>query len=117
MLSLESCREHCQLLDLIVSGKADTVIEALPQSDAAGVPETLQNVARDFASLLYSLLIQQMRKATDSEDEEGAVAEGAWDLLGMFMPRAVAGGSNDPLSSYVVNQLRGSNGGLVDEAA
>jgi len=70
--------------------------------------EAMRAVSRDFASVLYSTLWQQMQR-TVGRDEEGeedeSFKEGVQDFVGMFLPRAVAGHSQDPLSRYIYEHL------------
>jgi hypothetical protein len=81
---------------------------AAKSAEAAPQDEALRNVSRDFASLLYSTLWRQMQETTlrEAEDEEEeAVKEGVQDFVGTFLPQAVAGCRQDPLSGYIYEHL------------
>jgi len=119
MLSSGSCSPAPCALDGYLANRADALLGRLASADA-GAPEgqTLKEVARDFASLFYSMLVQQMRKSLGSDDEDaGPVSEGAWDLFTMFLPRAIAGQPGDALTRYVHDHLSVRYGELVNESA
>ena len=80
----------------------------------------LKEVAREFSAVIYGMLVEQMRRTVkdeDAEDDGGAVGQGAEDLLAMFLPRALAGESTDPLTVYILEDLSRNRGVNVDEAA
>lgn len=114
-----SCDGAQSACDRLVSAKAQQAAERLPLSPGQKAdPEQLRSVARDFASLLYTTLIQQMQKTVreESEDDE-PLREGVEGFVSMFLPQAVAGNSQDPLSKYIYEHLSARYGDRVDEQA
>ena len=118
MLSLESCREQFRLLGFLTSDRADGSLQRLTGSQQTGADAGMvAGVARDFASVFYSMLIKQMQQVVRPEGDASAVADGAWSFFGMFLPQAIAGQAADPLARYILGQLAQSCGGAVDEQA
>jgi hypothetical protein len=121
MLNSGSCDGIGPALNSLISERAEELARRLPfRPDQAADPQTLGAVARDFAELFYSLLVQQMQKTVrqEGEDEEEAVVrEGVQDFVGMFLPKAVAGAAQDSLARYIFEHLGSSSGEQVDERA
>jgi len=116
MLSSKSCNPAPWALDGCLANRADALLARLPAADAgAPVGQPLKEVARDFASLFYSILVQQMRRSIGSDEQAGPVSEGAWGFFTMFLPRAIAGQPGDALTRYMHDQLSARYGGIVDE--
>lgn len=116
MLSSRLCNPAPWALDSCLANRADALLGRLPSADAeAPEGQPLKEVARDFASLFYSVLVQQMRKSVGSDEEAGPVSEGAWGFFTMFLPRAITGQPGDALTRYVHDQLSARYGGIVDE--
>jgi len=120
MLSCGSCDAAESALGRLVSARTDqAVAQQVDCSDDEPDAQTLRGVSCDFASLLYSKLVQQMQRTSPEEEEEEAesLKEGIQDFVTMFLPRAVAQGAHDPLSAYVYESLSARYGGAVDERA
>ena len=116
MLNSGSCRENGRLPDVLMPGRADVSLRRLARTGQGGADrQALKGAARDFASLFYSILIRQMQKTVQSDDEGSVVSQGARDFFTMFLPRAMAGQAEDPLARYMVEQLGRRYGDVVDE--
>jgi len=103
----------------LVSARAQQLAERLPYGpEGQGDLKALWNVSRDFASLLYSTLVQQMQKPLqEDEEEDESLKETVRDFVGMFLPGVVAESPQDPLSAYIYEHLSARCGGALDERA
>jgi hypothetical protein len=118
-----SCDGVGPAFDQLTASRAQKIAQRLPDApqDKQDALE-VQRVSRDFASLFYTMLVQQMQKtareqAYDDGEEEGGMRESVDGFVGMFLPQAIAGQSNDPLSTYIYGHLSKRNGGPPDEKA
>ncbi len=106
MLNSESCDPLPAALESASAERARKLAEGMRAGLNGGSPQTLDKVSRDFASVFYSALVQQMQKTVeDSEDEETALSSGVQGFFGMFMPQAIAGQAGDPLAGYIKQSL------------
>lgn len=118
MLRSGSCDIAPCALDRYLSGRVDRLAGALAcAAESKTGDHKLEEVARDFASLFYSVLVQQMHKTVRQDDEDGPVAQGVWDFFTMFLPRAIAGQSGDPLTRYIHQGLSTRHGDVFDDSA
>ncbi len=118
-----SCDGVGPALDGLEASRAVELVRRLPDRarDAKDSP-ALQGASRDFAALLYTMLVQQMQKtareeAAEDEDEETAMKDSVDGFVGMFLPQAVAGQAGDPLTDYIHGHLSNRNGGPPDDKA
>ena len=89
----------------------------LPQGGAD--EDSLERVARGFAQTLYTQLIRQMQKTIqdgdgDDEDDDDSVKAGVQDLIGMFLPQAMAAHAGDPLVRDIYERLTAQYGDRPD---
>ncbi|MHC4479895.1 MAG: hypothetical protein ACYS1C_02865 [Planctomycetota bacterium] len=119
MLNSGSCEGVTEALQHLAEGRLDSLTRRLPYAQDGPVePELLRQVARDFASLLYSVLFQQMQKTVGrSEEEEGPLKEGVRDFMAMFLPQAMAEAPADALTRYIHEHLGARHGEQLDESA
>ncbi len=75
-----------------------------------------EQLARDFAEVFYTIVVKEMKK-TIQRPEQDSVAEGVSGLIGMYLPRSMAGRANDPLKSYFYDHLTSQFGANIDEGA
>ncbi len=117
MLSSGSCEAGAYGLDFLLSGRVDELTRRLASSESAedGRPD-LDEVSKDFASLFYSFLVRLMQDTVPrEEDEDGPLAQGARDLVGMFLPKVVADQGGNALSCYIRENLSAQYGEHLDE--
>jgi len=116
MLTSGLCDYDCPVLEYLNSGRADSMLAQLSAAGpSADDKQSLESAARGFASLFYSVLVQQMQKTVQSEENESTVSQGVQGFFGMFMPQVVGGHAGDPLALYILDQLTKRYGEVVDE--
>ncbi len=94
----------------------------LPQL-GAGFPQVgadddpLKRIARGFAWTLYNQLVKQMQrtvKQDDGDEDDDSVKGGVQDLIGMFLPQALAADAGDPLVRDIYERLTAQYGDRPD---
>ncbi|MFO7956024.1 MAG: hypothetical protein R6X33_02870 [Candidatus Brocadiia bacterium] len=116
MLSLESCDAVRDGLGLTLGSRVDGLRRSVaPGKGSPADAEELAEVSRDFASVLYTTLVQQMQRTVGRDEEQSVVSEGVRDFFGMFMPRALAEAQGDPLTGYLQEALSTRYGERLDE--
>ena len=125
MLNSGSCESLGRALDSLVEQRLGEAAKGLPL-EAGQVPdaESMMDVARGFAELLYAALFKQMqqtvREQGEDEDEEaeaGPVKEGVLDLMAMHMPAVLAECPRDALAGYIQDWMKARYGEQLDERA
>ena len=116
MLNSESCESGRFGLESLAAGRLRRMARQFAEAHAGqAAPRDLESASRDFASLFYGLLVQQMRRTiSQDDDEESAVFQGAWDFFNMFLPRAIARQTADPLAAYIRERLGPDQGDAPD---
>jgi hypothetical protein len=116
-------------VDALVGSRIDMLARRMAAGPDGQPPDDarLRKVAQDFASVFYGMAFKEMQQTThlpgggdeegDDGDDQSAVAQGAQDFVGMFLPQAVAGDGADPLASYIYESLKQRFGGALDEKA
>lgn len=124
MLISESCDGVRPAFDQLTNSRAQRAAQLLrdaPRDEQNALER--ERVSRDFASLFYTMLVQQMQKTArsqaldDGDEGEGQMKESVDGFVGMFLPQAIAGQSKDPLSTYIYGHLSKRNGSPPDEKA
>ncbi len=117
MLNSGLCETAPYGLDSLLSARAEHLASRL--SGVGGTdkkPDDLAQVSRDFASLFYTALVQQMQRTVSQEQEEdGPLAQGVRDFFGLFLPQAIASHPKDALSRYIHQHLGARYGDRLDE--
>lgn len=119
MLSSGLCEGVERALFHSASEQVDAVTRRLPyEPEGPPDPATLRQVARDFASLLYSILVRQMQATVKQDtDDDGPIKQGVRDFLAMLLPQAVADSPGDVLARYLHQHLSERFGERLDEEA
>lgn len=125
MLNSGSCESLGRALDSLVEQRLGEAAKGLPLEDGR-VPdaESMMDVARGFAELLYAALFKQMQQTVreqgedeDEEGEEGPMKEGVLDLMAMHMPAVLAECPRDALAGYIRDWMKARYGERLDERA
>ncbi len=105
------------LKDLAGAGQIDELARRLPMKpDEQFTQEQLDRAAKDFASLFYGLVLKEMQKTVEYDEEEDTpISEGVRDLMTLELPKALAGQHNDPLAGYIREQLGARLGEAINE--
>lgn len=116
-----SCDRASAALDGLSAQRALDAASRLPL-EPGQTPDLqrIKGVARDFASLLYTALFKQMQQTVrqeSDEDEGSALKEGVLDMMAMYLPKTIAGQSQDALTRAIYQQLKARYGGRLDEQA
>lgn len=120
MLNFESCDLARQAADGLAGGRAQQWARRLAGGLDAEDTDRLKRLSRDFAGLMYGMLVKEMQEAIrENAAGESAFADGAQNLFTMFLPRALADSRNDPLSANIYDALTAfqDDGGRLDEQA
>jgi len=116
MLNLELCESARDGLGLALGGRIDGLRRTFAGGKDSPVDaEDIAAVSRDFAAVLYTMLVQQMQRTVGRGEQQSVVAEGVRDFFGMFMPRAMAESQGDPLAAYLREALSTRHGERIDE--
>ncbi|MCK4282856.1 MAG: hypothetical protein KAX44_00960 [Candidatus Brocadiae bacterium] len=117
MLNSGLCETAQHGLDSLLSTRAERLASRLSGVEGTDKkPDDLAQVSRDFASLLYTVLVQQMQRTVRPEQEEdGPLSQGVRDFFGLFLPQAVASHPEDALSRYIHQHLGARYGDRLDE--
>ncbi len=118
------------LIESAPPGQTDRLAEArladvdLPQLGAdfpqvGADDDPLKRVARGFAWTLYNQLVKQMQRTVDQGDgdddeDDDSVKGGVQDLIGMFLPQALAAYAGDPLVRDIYERLTAQYGDRPD---
>lgn len=84
------------------------------QGEGNGLQQ-IRRVSKDFASVFYTTMVQQMQRGLRPAKDEDSVSEGVRGLLGMYLPGALVQSPSDPLTSYIYEQLSVRHGEVMDE--
>lgn len=120
MLNSESCELGRQALQRLDGARAESLGNALrnagEQSPRRQVPK---GVCRDFAAVMYGILVKEMQRSVRAFGDEGEspYARGAEDMVGMYLPRAMASKADDPVVRYFREGLSMDYGERLDEEA
>ncbi len=119
MLSSGSCDGADLGIEALAAGRAEALVRRLPYDPARPPDEqTLRRLARDFASVFYSMLVKQMQRTVGGDEEDAdAISEGVRDFMGMFLPQVAARHPRDALAEYIFQQVNARYGGRLDESA
>ena len=118
MLSSESCEAAGYALSDLAGGKLEALASRLPyQSEDGQAREIPEPLSREFAGVLYSMMVREMQKAIPRDEESSVVTESVQGFLQMFLPKALAEARSDALSQYLRQQLIQHPGEQVNERA
>ncbi len=120
MLNYESCDALQAALNRRCQAHLSQGAHAIDRKQGCGTAEgeELMRVSRDFAAVMYTMVIKEMQKTVAADDEaQGIIGEGARGMIAMFLPQSLAQSPADPVANYVYRQLSGSDGGRLDEQA
>lgn len=81
--------------------------------------EKKKDVARQFASVFYTMLFKTMQETIPDDGDGSAMSQGMKGLVSRYIPRVMANTSSDPISRYIEKNLdlEKGRGGDINEQA